>query len=249
MSGFWTRLGLARSLVIYHGQFWKKRALTRFYRSLCQNGDLCFDIGAHVGNRSGALLAAGASVVALEPQPAFHDFLRRFFRSERFTLLNQAVASKPGTMTLRISSRHPTVTTLSSDWIGKVRDTDGFAGVDWDREAQVDVTTLDALIARFGRPRFCKIDVEGMEADILNGLSEPLDLIAFEYLPASLEIADACVARLDQLGRYRYNWTEAEDHRFKSSVWLDGPSLLKVVAASARDAGRSGDIYARLERG
>ena len=52
--------GLARSLVIYRARPWRAAALARFYRGLVGPGDLAFDIGAHVGNRSRALVAAGA---------------------------------------------------------------------------------------------------------------------------------------------------------------------------------------------
>ena len=46
----------------------------------------------------------------------------------------------------------------------------GFAHVRWDAETEVEVTTLDAVIAREGRPRFIKIDVEGAEYTVLTGL-------------------------------------------------------------------------------
>lgn len=238
-------LGLIRSLAIYHGRPWRKRRLHRFYQPLIGPGDLCFDIGAHVGNRAGAMLGCGASVVALEPQPLFLSFLRRFVRSDRLTILGKAVGAAPGELTLYISSRHPTVATLSPDWLKIVGASEGFEKVAWDRSARVEVTTLDALIATYGPPRFCKIDVEGMEMDILNGLSRPIPLIAFEYLPAALDLAFGCLERLDGLGRYSYNLVAGEDHFFASPEWLSSTALREIVPGLAGD-GRSGDIYARL---
>ncbi|WP_245409949.1 FkbM family methyltransferase [Pararhizobium haloflavum] len=235
---------MSRSLVIYHGQPWRKWQLRRHYGRIIRRGDLCFDIGAHVGNRSAAMLAAGARVVACEPQPAFRSFLSRFVRSDRFQLVGKAVGREPGQMTLHISSRHPTVTTLSAQWIEAVGDSAGFGGVEWDTRAEVEVTTLDALIAAYGVPAFCKIDVEGMESEILAGLSQPIALVAFEYLPATIDMAHACIDRLNTLGAYEYNLVSGESHRFESEQWLSDIDLRSRLADCAA-SGRSGDIYAR----
>ena len=45
----------------------------------------------------------------------------------------------------------------------------------------VKVTTLDDEIKKYGAPSFCKIDVEGLEVDVLRGLSSPIKMISFEY--------------------------------------------------------------------
>lgn len=245
MVRFAETLGLSRSLLIYGGRFWKNRALARFYAGLIGPGDLAFDIGAHIGNRTRALHRCGARVVALEPQPLFHRFLRLALPRERVILLPQAVASTPGRRPLHISSRYPTVSTLSRNWIETVRTADGFEGVDWDRSQMVEITTLDALIRDHGLPRLCKIDVEGLEADILQGLTQPIPCIAFEYLPAALPVAEECIDLLVALGPYRFNRVQGEECRFRHETWLSA-DLMRQDLREAAVGGRSGDIYARL---
>ncbi len=85
-----------------------------------------------------------------------------------------------------------------------------------------------------------------MEAAILAGLSYPVPLIAFEYLPASLDNARACVERLTALGNYRFNRIEGEDHAFVHGQWLDDAGMLADLDGT-RDSGQSGDVYARLD--
>ncbi|MEZ4584405.1 MAG: FkbM family methyltransferase [Caldilineaceae bacterium] len=48
---------------------------------------------------------------------------------------------------------------------------DGFAGVTWDTAIPVTVTTLDRLIAQYGVPAFCKIDVEGYELALVRAVT------------------------------------------------------------------------------
>jgi len=240
-------LGLLRSLVVYYGQPWRRRALAAFYRELLPPGGLAFDVGAHVGSRTRTLLGRCEHVVAIEPQPLFARWLERLFgREPRVTLVEDAIGATPGTAELRVSSRHPTVSSLSGDWVGRVGDSAGFERVSWDESVTVPVTTLDALIERHGLPRFCKLDVEGMEAEILNGLTQPIDVVAFEYLPATIDIALACLDRLESLDRYAYNITSGESHRFLLDDWCTAEAARIWLNRTARDGGgASGDVYAR----
>ena len=63
-------LGLGRSLAIYHGIPGRQRRLRQFYATFVSPGDLVFDIGAHVGNRTRAFAAlASAAIVTLAILP------------------------------------------------------------------------------------------------------------------------------------------------------------------------------------
>lgn len=243
MSRFDRALGLARSLAVYHLIPRRQGALRALYRRFVRVGDLVFDIGAHVGNRTRALRALGCTVVAVEPQPAVAATLKTLVgRDSGVVIVSAAVSHSVGKARFAVSERTPTVSTLADDWRQARRLEPGFAGVVWNETLDVDTTTLDALIAAYGVPAFVKLDIEGGEAAALAGLSHPVRTISFEFLPQALGAVRDCGARLDALGAYRYNWAPAESHRLASSEWVTLDTLIERLAAETRH----GDVYATL---
>jgi FkbM family methyltransferase len=239
-------VGILRSIVVY----WRpgrQRGLRRLYAPFVREGDLVFDVGAHLGDRAAAFAALGARVIALEPQPEIARWLRRLVgRNERIELRHEAVGARPGTARLAISRRHPTVSTLSDRWRDQVsRDNPGFRSVRWDESVEVPVVTLDELIREHGRPAFCKIDVEGHEAEVLDGLSRALPALSFEFVTGDLETADACVRRLSALGSYAFNVVLGEGRAFHFDDWSSAEDTSAWLTAGAAGAS-SGDVYARL---
>lgn len=238
------QLGILRSFLMYYGIPGRHGRLRRFYSQFIQPGDLCFDIGAHLGNRSRIWAGLGAHVIAVEPQPQLMRWLQRLYgRQPHITLLQTAVASQAGSATLHISQRTPTVSTLSADWITAVQTDPSFAHVEWDTAVSVPVTTLDALIAQYGRPAFCKIDVEGFELDVLKGLSQPLPSLSFEAINATNDTAVACLQRLESLAAYQYNYSAGESHQLHFAQWQSANMMAKFLRNLTTG---SGDVYGRI---
>ena len=238
--------GLLRSLVVY----WRpgrQRQLRRLYRPLVGAGDLVFDLGAHLGDRSAAFAALGARVVAVEPQPHVRRWLRRLVGRRRgITVRGEAVGRAVGTARLAISRGTPTVSTLADRWRRTLPAANpSFRGVRWESFVEVPVTTLDALIETYGVPRFCKIDVEGYEAEVLAGLTRPLPGVSVEYVAGSLELALACVERLRELGSYEFNAVRGEHRTFVFDTWTTADRIVGWLSTGAGGAS-SGDLYARL---
>ena len=240
--------GLARSMLIYHRPG-RQRGLRRLYAGFVGSGDLVFDIGAHLGDRTLAFSGLGARVVALEPQPRPFNWLRRLsgYRPG-VTLLAMAAGAAEGEAELAISAATPTVSTLAEEWRASIGARNaGFRKVRWDHRIRVPVTTLDRLIGEYGEPRFCKIDVEGYEAEVLAGLSRPLAALSVEFVAGALPVAGRCVTRLAELGHYEFNVVAGEGRRFLWSAW-HGPEAVARWLESGAGGLPSGDLYGRLVR-
>ena len=238
-----TWLGLLRSLVIYHNPV-RTVPLRRFYRELLHPGDLVFDVGAHVGTRARAMRAAGARVVALEPQAPFSTFLRLTLPRD-IRLIAAAAGGADMVAEMAVSSLHPTVSSLKTGFAETAGAAPGFDHVRWDKVQKVQVTTLDRLIREEGLPRYIKIDVEGFELEVLSGLSQPVALISVEYLPGLPDLTLSVITRLEELGEYQFNPVSGESGRFLWQDWRDAAATRSWLRSLPQDS-LSGDLYARL---
>lgn len=245
MTDLRSRLGLLRSKLIYYGKPFNRRRLLRFYGQFVRPGALCFDIGAHVGNRIRAFLDIGAHVIAVEPQPHCAAYLqRRFGRHKEFTLIPKAIGAQAGAATLYINRLNPTISTLApASWRKAMADT-APRGERWDHHIEVDVITLDHLIDRYGVPGFCKIDVEGCEDQAFAGLSHALPALSFEFISFEKAKALECTRRLLSLGTCRFNWSFREQLRLAAD-WGDSRSVEQMLDALGSRI-ISGDIYVRM---
>jgi FkbM family methyltransferase len=221
----------------------------QFYARVIKPEDLVFDVGANVGQRSAIFAQLAKTVIAIEPQPNCVRHLRSRFRFNRRVIIQEvALGEQDGAATMW-QSNSSGISSMSRRFI----DTMGsgvFSGEKWDKEITVPVKTLDDLINTFGLPAFMKIDVEGYELKVLQGLTAPVPLISFEYSPEMIDEARNCAQRLQQISvDYRYNYCLGENLEFVLDSHVDFETFINRTLPEICTHNTFGDVYATIAPG
>jgi hypothetical protein len=153
-------------------------------------------------------------------------------------IVARAAGAHEGTATLSVCSRAPYLSTFSAAWKGG-----RFRNEVWDRAVDVPVTTLESLVAQYGLPDFCKIDVEGHERAVLSALDRRIPALSIEFAREAVEETAACLARLGALGYTRFNLALGEGDAFVFPRWVE-PREIQALIIGSTDPLAWGDVYA-----
>jgi FkbM family methyltransferase len=226
---------------------WIRRKRARFYAQFIQRGDLCFDVGAHLGRKLELFVDLGARILAIEPDQTCVDSLRQKFGNlDQVDIVAVGLSADGRDIRFWLNDKYPEMSSFSPAFIEACDDYFGETQYKWHRTGPMPTTTLDALIEQYGLPDFCKLDVEGFEDEVLCGLSQPIQHLCLEHLSFCPQPAMMAVERLASLGNYRFNYSYSEETGLVEDRWCSATDLLSRVQDFPETAPVGCDIHARL---
>lgn len=208
------------SILYLEGEFEPK--LQELMRHLNLQGSVCVDVGANIGLHTillSRLVGPSGKVFAFEPERQNFELLLRNLESnhaDNVIALQAAVGDRPGTCRMALNPINH----------GDHRVCGSSAN---DRGPEVPVVTIDRALRGYpdGAVKFIKVDAQGYEHRILNGMGwtlrrNPGAILAIEVFPEGLREAGSCAtALLEEL--YRFGFTGWELHDFRivplSEAW------------------------------
>jgi FkbM family methyltransferase len=216
--------------------------MRKFYGKFIKPGDLCFDIGANVGEFSEAFLRLGAKVLAAEPmEESFTTLTQRFKGNKDLNAVHAAVSSRSGPAVIYKGS-HLELSTFDKDFV-KLNKEYFHPSTE---TTQVNLVTLNDLIRQYGVPQFCKIDVEGHEKEVLSSLKEIIPIISFEYIHPFREKSLECIKLISTLcPDVRYNYSLFEFFEIQNPEWMDTTSFVDYFN-NLPESHHTGDVFCKL---
>ena len=214
-----------------------------FYRRVVGGSlGLVFDVGANHGDKTWAFRQLAKRVVSIEPDGTCFAALRtRYGRDKGIFLENIALGNRAGVGTFFVEEDGSAYNTLSEkerDWLVSMHKQNI-------RKVSVPVATLDNMISKYGMPDFLKIDVEGGELSVFNGLSHPVPVICFEANLPRFREESLCI-----IERFRSNTTTRFNLRLENNfVFSSHQTAEEIISVLSRNEEVSYDIFIFKEVG
>jgi FkbM family methyltransferase len=213
-------------------------AIKDFYKTQINSGDLIFDVGANIGRRTEVFLSLGAKVICFEPNPDLVELLKFRFKNN-ITVVNCGLGNEESVLKFHVGINNG-ISTFSEEFYL-------LEPAAYEKIIHVPVSRLDTVIKEYGVPSFCKIDAEGYDKFIIEGLSQKIGKISFEFhFPELFDDAILCISKLYDLGYTHFNMSIGEGLSMKYPIWLSSAALISEIEKMRTNGIMAyGDIYAK----
>jgi len=222
--------------------YYRKIKMEKFFREFISENDLIFDIGANKGDLSEIFLKIKAKVICVEPQSdCIKKLNEKFGENKNVVIVPFGVSDSNSKLKIYVSQASSENATFSEKWRKQGR----FKHEIWQEADLVNIVTLDDLIKQYGVPRFCKIDVEGYEYNVIKGLSSnKIYCISFEFSYEFLSDTINCCLYLRRLGYNKFNFSVESNYDLELAECQEYEKVIRKIKLF-KDEKLCGDIYAK----
>jgi hypothetical protein len=162
---------------------------------------LLFDIGANRGDAVYAGLQKGFDkIIALEPAPKMFYMLYNNFKNDQKVIpLKYAVSNSNGEKIEFYECVEDGLSTIEKSWL--TGENALYKGKEF-RTINATTCTIDRLVEKYGLPDLVKIDVEGAESQVFNGMTCKPKQLCFEWSLFTLDQHVEQLKRLKEINGY-----------------------------------------------
>jgi hypothetical protein len=96
------------------------------------------------------------------------------------------------------------------------------------------------MIIKYGKPYYIKIDVEGYEFSVLQGLKQPIDIISIEFTAELIKNTFTCLNYLGYGKEYTLVYGEGPEFAYP---WMDYKEISHILNSLNVSNHDWGDVY------